>query len=163
MNFSTVTHKGIVDGNVPLLSACIRALSSIVPRHLAGGYGGQCARLRQVALAGRCYASRNAKRQAHRRRKSPQLLTFPPPLQRNHFSITFVHHRVCFSNAVFHAERVKRKTTHHSRSRGRACASTGRSPLSGPITMPAAQRNRELRARTASDALARYRQGSRSL
>ncbi len=30
-------------------------------------------------------------------------------VQCNHFSITFVHHRVCFSNAVFHAERVKRK------------------------------------------------------
>ena len=30
-------------------------------------------------------------------------------VQCNHFSITFVHHRVGFSNAVFHAERVKRK------------------------------------------------------
>ena len=30
-------------------------------------------------------------------------------VQCNHFSITFVHHRIGFSNAVFHAERVKRK------------------------------------------------------
>ena len=30
-------------------------------------------------------------------------------IQCNHFSITFVHHCVGFSNAVLHAERVKRK------------------------------------------------------
>ena len=41
--------------------------------------------------------------------EKPQVLTFPPPYSANHFAVTFVHHRVCFSNAVFHAERVKRK------------------------------------------------------
>ena len=100
-------HKGIVDGNVPFIECLHPRLFRIVPRHLAGGYGNNVPRLRK-RFGLRVVVRRNAKRQRTAGGKAAGT-DISAAVQRNHFSITFVHHRVCFSNAVFHAERVKRK------------------------------------------------------
>ena len=100
-------HKGIVDGDVPFIERLHPRLFRIVPRHLTGGYGDDVPRLRQ-RFGLRVVVRRNAKRQRAAGGKAAGT-DISAAIQCNHFSITFVHHRVCFSNAVFHAERVKRK------------------------------------------------------
>ena len=100
-------HKGIVDGDVPFIERLHPRLFRIVPRHLTGGYGDDVPRLRQ-RFGLRVVVRRNAQRQRTAGGKAAST-DISAAVQCNHFSITFVHHRVCFSNAVFHAERVKRK------------------------------------------------------
>ena len=107
--FSVSGNKvvAIVDGNVPFIECLHPRPFRIVPRHLAGGYGDNVPRLRQWLWLG-VVMRRNAKRQRTAGGKAAGT-DISAAVQRNHFSITFVHHRVGFSNAVFHAERVKRK------------------------------------------------------
>ena len=100
-------HEGIVDGNIPLVERLHPRPFRIVPRHLTGGYGDDVPRLRQ-RFGLRVVVRRNAQRQRTAGGKAAST-DISAAVQCNHFSITFVHHRVCFSNAVFHAERVKRK------------------------------------------------------
>ena len=100
-------HKGIVDGDVPFIERLHPRLFRIVPRHLTGGYGDDVPRLRQ-RFGLRVVVRRNAQRQRTAGGKAAST-DISAAVQCNHFSITFVHHRVGFSNAVFHAERVKRK------------------------------------------------------
>ena len=100
-------HKGIVDGDVPFIERLHPRLFRIVPRHLAGGYGNNVPWLRQRFRL-RVIMCRNAKRQRAAGGKAAGT-DISAAIQPNHFPVTFVHHRVCFSNAVFHAERVKRK------------------------------------------------------
>ena len=80
---------------------------AIVPRHFAGRYGDDMPWLRQrlgLRVVVRC--NPQSQRTAGGKAASTDISA---AVQCNHFPITFVHHRVCFSNAVFHAERVKRK------------------------------------------------------
>ena len=56
-------------------------------------------------------------------------------VQCNHFSITFVHHRVGFGDAVLHTERVKRKP-HITAGLTAQLAYHRQVALSEPITMP---------------------------
>ena len=100
-------HEGIVDGNISFVQCLHPRFFAIVPRHFAGGYGDDVPRLRQ-RFGLRVVVRRNAQCQRTAGGKAAGT-DVPAAVQCNHFSITFVHHRVCFSNAVFHAERVKRK------------------------------------------------------
>ena len=100
-------HKGIVDGNVPFIERLHPRLFRIVPRHFTGGYNDDVSRLRQ-RLGLRVVVRRDPQSQRTARGKTTGA-DISAAVQCNYFSITFVHHRVCFSNAVFHAERVKRK------------------------------------------------------
>ena len=100
-------HESIVDGDVPFIECLHPRHFRIVPRHLAGGYGDDVPRLRQ-RFGLRVIMRRNAKRQRAAGGKAAGT-DISAAVQCNHFSITFVHHCVCFSNAVLHAERVKRK------------------------------------------------------
>ena len=100
-------HEGIVDGNIPFVECLHPRLFLIVPWHLTGGYGDDVPRLRQ-RFGLRVVVRRNAQRQRTARGKTTGA-DISAAVQCNHFSITFVHHRVGFGNAVLHAERVKRK------------------------------------------------------
>ena len=82
-------------------------LFRVVPRHLAGGYGDDVPWLRQ-RLGLRVVVRRDPQSQRTAGGKATGA-DISAAVQRNHFSVTFVHHRVGFGDAVLHAERVKRK------------------------------------------------------
>ena len=100
-------HKGIINGNISFVQSLHPRFFAIVPRYFAGRYGDDMPWLRQ-RLRLRAVVRRDPQSQRTARGKTTGA-DISAAVQCNHFSITFVHHRVCFSNAVFHAERVKRK------------------------------------------------------
>jgi len=100
-------HKGIVDGNISFVQCLHPRFFRIVPRHFAWGYGDDMPWLRQ-RLGLRVVVRRNPQSQSTAGGKTTGA-DISAAIQADHSAVTFVHHRVCFSNAMFHAERVKRK------------------------------------------------------
>ena len=90
-------RQGIVDGNIPFVERLHPRLFRIVPRHLAGGYGDNVPRLRQRLGLG-VVMRRDPQRQRTAGGKAAGT-DISAAIQCNHFSITFVHHRIGFSNA----------------------------------------------------------------
>jgi len=100
-------HKGIVDGDVPFIERLHPRLFRIVPRHFTGGYNDDVSRLRQ-RLGLRVVVRRDPQSQRTAGGKAAGT-DISAAIQPNHFPVTFVNHRIGFSDAVLHAERIKRE------------------------------------------------------